>query len=142
MTNETTQTDEQTQIREKWEGVRNRIGNALVYSMEGWNILIDELCELDIRITAIGNLPETLTVRNVERPVSEFEGKTCPGCKMAIYDKAADDGWCTDCDPLGQRAERALGAWDTVCNEAVNADEIVDAGALLATLLDLAITNR
>jgi hypothetical protein len=24
---------------------------------------------------------------------------TCPGCFCAIYDLAAKDGWCLDCDP-------------------------------------------
>ena len=33
-----------------------------------------------------------------QRPKSE-PVKQCPGCKMAIYDQAARDGWCTNCNP-------------------------------------------
>ena len=30
---------------------------------------------------------------------------TCPGCKSAIYDDAARDGWCTDCNPANVSRE-------------------------------------
>lgn len=33
-------------------------------------------------------------------PMERDQGRgTCPGCKMAIYDLAAAEGWCTDCNP-------------------------------------------
>lgn len=29
----------------------------------------------------------------------------CPGCFSAIYDLAAKDGWCTDCNPALRRVD-------------------------------------
>ena len=42
---------------------------------------------------AMGLLSITHGIHIIEQPVE------CPGCHLALYDQAAIDGWCTDCNP-------------------------------------------
>ncbi len=38
-------------------------------------------------------------LERAESTPGESKVKTCPGCHSAIYDDAAKNGWCTDCNP-------------------------------------------
>lgn len=41
----------------------------------------------------------SLAKRRAEVLAMPLPRNTCPGCFMAIYDGAAEDGYCTDCNP-------------------------------------------
>ncbi len=49
--------------------------------------------------TAEPGYPSHDVAQEAPEPTTEQPIVTCPGCQMVLYDQAAIDGWCTDCNP-------------------------------------------
>jgi ribosomal protein L37AE/L43A len=72
---------------------------------------IVDLDELERRVDAhleLIRLGEVVRQNRVKVLAQPIPRNTCPGCFMAIYDGAAEQGWCCDCHP--KRAEYEKGA--------------------------------
>lgn len=70
-----------------------------------WNPALDEL-EQRIRGHRILQVIGWRVRRNRRKVLAlSIPRHTCPGCFAAIYDGAAEQGWCCDCYPQRKRYE-------------------------------------
>lgn len=102
----------QNQVREIFENAATRIhvqkkGETISvwanfyegYHPDGWMVFAisgDPDAHQDYDLPGRDYIPHRLYE---DRPADPDSVKQCPGCKMAIYDDAALDGWCTNCNP-------------------------------------------
>jgi hypothetical protein len=55
----------------------------------------------------LGRVQEWVAAHRAKVLAMPIPRNECPGCFSAIYELAAADGWCWDCNPTRRKADRA-----------------------------------